>query len=98
MDGLLALELRIENRVPLDIELGKIQSTFGELRRADFGEQDDQLEDPLRRLGYRLIDLEIAVEDFRTRRGRFRPAIVHVEADAGAFDTALASFAILARC
>jgi hypothetical protein len=96
--GLLAVELRLQNRVPLDIELGKIQSAFAALQRADLGTQEDQLEDPLRRLGYRLIDLEIAVEDFRTRRGRFRPAVVHAETDASAFDAALASFAILARC
>ena len=97
VDELLEVPLRIQNRVSLDIELGKVQAAFAEVRRADLGELDSQLEDPLQRLGYRLIDLEIAVEDFRTNR-RIRDAAAHVETDASAMDDAVAGFAILARC
>jgi hypothetical protein len=95
--GLVEVELRLPNRVTLDIELGKVQSAFAELRRVDLGPLEAQLEDPLRRLGYRLIDLEIAVEDFRTT-SRPRPAAAHVEEDSTAFGDAVAGFAILARC
>lgn len=97
VDDLRGVQLRVENRVTLDIELAKVQSAFAELERAGLGPLQPQLEDPLERLGYRLIDLEIAVEDFRTNR-RVRPAAAHVETDATAMEEAVAGFAILARC
>ncbi len=95
--GLGEVELKLPNRVTLDIELSKVQAAFAELRQADLGPLEAQLEDPLRRLGYRLIDLEIAVEDFRTN-ARPRRAAAHVEEDSKAFADAIAGFTILARC
>lgn len=95
--ALRAVELRLPNRVALDIELGKLQAAFLELGQADLGELEEPLEEPLTRLGYRLIELDLAVEDFRTDP-RPRRAAAHVEEDAEAFADALAGFAILARC
>ncbi len=95
--GLTAIELRLPNRVALEIELGKVQAAFSELRQADLGELEPQLEDPLKRLGYRLVELELAIEDFRTNP-RPRRAAPHVEEDGAKVTDALAVFAILARC
>ena len=92
-----AVELRLPNRVALDIELGKLEAAFGELRQADLGPFEDQLEGPLTRLGYRLDEVELAVEDFRTN-SRPQQAVAHVEDDAGTFGGELAAFSILARC
>ena len=92
-----AVELRLPNRVALDIELGKLKAAYGELRQADLGPFEEQLETPLQRLGYRLAALELAVEDFRTN-SRPQLAVSHVETDAGTFGDELAAFAILARC
>ena len=97
IDGLRAVQLRLENRVTLDIELGKVRSAFDLLERAELGELEDALEDPLTQLGYRLIDVEIAVEDFRTNP-RPRQAAPHVETDTAAFSDALAGITILSRC
>jgi hypothetical protein len=95
--GLIAVELRLPNRVALDIELGKVQSAYSEVRQADIGELKQQLEDPLTRLGYTLGELELAVEDFRTN-SRPRRAAPHVEEDSAKFSDALSAFTILARC
>ena len=95
--SLRAVELRLPNRVALDIELGKLQAAFGQLRQADLGRLEEQLETPLKRLGYRLGELELAVEDFRTNP-RPRRAAPHVEGDSGILDDELAAFSILARC
>jgi hypothetical protein len=92
-----AVELRLPNRVALDIELGKLQAAFGELRQADLGPFEEQLESPLQRLGYRLTELELAVEDFRTN-SRPQQAVSHVETDALTFGEELAAFTILSRC
>jgi hypothetical protein len=93
-----AVELRLPNRVALDIELGKLQAAFGELQQADLtGPFEDQLETALTRLGHRLEELELAVEDFRTN-SRPQQAVTHVETDALTFGSELGSFAILARC
>jgi hypothetical protein len=93
-----AVELRLPNRVALDIELGKLQAAFGELRQADLaGTFEDQLETALARLGHRLEELELAVEDFRTN-SRPQQAVSHVETDALTFGSELGAFAILARC
>jgi len=95
--GLIAVELRLPNRVALDIELGKVQSAYSEVRQADLGALKEQLEDPLTRLGYTLDELELAVEDFRTN-SRPRRAAPHVEEDSVKFSDALSAFTILARC
>jgi hypothetical protein len=93
-----AVELRLPNRVALDIELGKLQAAFVELRQADlFGPFESQLETALTRLGHRLEELELAVEDFRTNP-RPQQAVTHVETDATTFGSELSAFAILARC
>jgi hypothetical protein len=95
--ALQAVELRLPNRVALEIELGKLQAAFGELQQADLGPFADQLETPLTRLTYRLAEVELAVEDFRTN-SRPQDAVEHVETDAGTLGDELAAFAILARC
>jgi hypothetical protein len=95
--ALRAVELRLPNRVALDIELAKLQAAFSELRQADLGALEEQLESPLKRLGYRLAELELAVEDFRTNSRPLR-AVPHVEGDAETLSAELAAFAILARC
>jgi hypothetical protein len=95
--ALRAVELRLPNRVALDIELGKLQAAFAELAQADLGPFAEQLEAPLTRLAYRLGEVELAVEDFRTN-SRPQRAVTHVETDAQAFSEELAAFAILARC
>jgi len=92
-----AVELRLPNRVALDIELAKLQAAFSELRQADLGSLQEQLESPLKRLGYRLAEVELAVEDFRTN-SRPQRAVPNVEGDAETFSNELAAFAILARC
>jgi hypothetical protein len=95
--ALRAVELRLPNRVALDIELGKLQAAFVELAQADLGPFAEQLEGPLTRLAYRLGEVELAVEDFRTN-SRPQRAVTHVETDAQTFSEELAAFAILARC
>lgn len=95
--ALRAVELRLPNRVALDIELGKLQAAFVELAQADLGPFAEQLEAPLTRLAYRLGEVELAVEDFRTN-SRPQRAVTHVETDAQTFSEELAAFAILARC
>ncbi len=95
--ALRAVELRLPNRVALDIELGKLQAAFVELAQADLGPFAEQLEAPLTRLAYRLGEVELAVEDFRTN-SRPQSAVTHVETDAQTFSEELAAFAILARC
>jgi hypothetical protein len=92
-----AVELRLPNRVALDIELGQLQVAVRELQDAELGTLEDDLETPLRRLGYRLGEVELAVEDFRTN-GRPQRAVPHVQRDAQTFADELAAFIILARC
>jgi hypothetical protein len=95
--ALRAVELRLPNRVALDIELAKLQAAFSELRQVELGSLEAQLRSPLKRLGYRLAEVELAVEDFRTNP-RPQRAVPHVEEDAQALSNELAAFAILARC
>jgi len=97
MAGLQAVELRLANRVALDIELGKMQAAYSDLRQADLADLEERLEDPLTHLGYRIGELELAVEDFRTNP-RPKRAAPHVEGDAAMVADAIASFGILARC
>ena len=88
---------KLTNRVPLDIELAEVQLAFQELRGSDLGEFEEQLESPLQRLRYRLDELELAVEDFRTTR-RPRRAAPHVEGDSETFANDLSAFRVLSRC
>lgn len=92
-----AIELRIVNRVALDIQLDAVGNAFAAVEESESGSLEEQLEAPLRRLGYGLIELELAVEDFRTN-SRPRRAVPHVQEDAESFADELAAFAILARC
>ncbi len=92
-----AVELKLTERVPLDIELGNLDVAFDDLDSVDLGDFRDQLQDPLRRLSYRLHDVELAVEDFRTNR-RPRRAAPHVEDAARTFANEVAAFRVLARC
>jgi hypothetical protein len=92
-----AVELRVPNRVALDIELGQLQVAVGELEELDLGPLEEELETPLTRLGYRLREVELAVEDFRTN-SRPQRAVPHVQEDAQTFADELAAFVILARC
>jgi hypothetical protein len=95
--ALRAVELTLPNRVALDIELDKLQTAFGELEQAEMGELEDELEASLTRLGYRLGELELAVEDFRTT-SRTRKAAPHVEEDSQKVADELGAFVILSRC
>jgi hypothetical protein len=95
--ALRAVELRLPNRVALDIELGKLQAAVAELTAVELGGLEERLEEPLTRLGYRLGEVELAVEDFRTN-SRPQRAAPHVEADTQTFADELGAFAILARC
>lgn len=92
-----AVELRLTNRVALEIELGQLQVAVGELEAAELGAFEDDLELPLRRLGYRLDEVELAVEDFRTN-SRPQRAVPHVERDSQTFADELAALVLLSRC
>ena len=96
-ESLRTVELKLVNRVALDIELSKVEAAFDELDAADLGDLEEQLEAPLTRLGYRLGELELAVEDFRTN-SRIKRAVPHVEKDVETFVNELAAFSLLARC
>jgi hypothetical protein len=94
---LAALELRPTARVTLDIELSRVQVSFSELREDALDARELELDDTVRRLGYRLDDLALAVEDFRTT-SRPRDAARHVATDAAAFADALAGFELQTGC
>lgn len=95
--GLRAVELRLPNRVALDIELDKLQAAYAELAGTDVGDAEERLAGSLTRLGYRIGELELAVEDFRTN-SRPRRAVPHVEEDAQKVADELAALVILSRC
>jgi hypothetical protein len=95
--ALRAVELRLPNRNALDIELDKLQASYGELEDVDFGEAEERLAGSLRRLGYRIGELELAVEDFRTN-SRPRRAAPHVEEDSQKVADELDAFTLLSRC
>jgi hypothetical protein len=96
-EGLRGVELRLPNRVALDIELGKLEAAVDELSALDLGPLEDRLGEPLIRLGYRLGEVELAVEDFRTNP-RPQRAVDHVERDGQTFADDVAAFARLAGC
>lgn len=91
------VELRLPNRVALDIELDRLLMSFRDLEDVDLGEAEDRLAGSLKRLGYRLGELELAVEDFRTNP-RPRRAAPHVEEDAQKVADELDAFTLLSRC
>jgi hypothetical protein len=91
------VELILENRTSLDIELDKLQAAHLELERADLGEREDELEDSLKRLGYRMGELKLAVEDFRTIN-RVRRTSAHVEEDSEKVVNELNAFIVLSGC
>ncbi len=95
--SLRAIELRLPNRTALDIELDKLQAAYVELENVDYGASEERLEGSLKRLGYRLGELELAIEDFRTN-SRPRRAVPNVEEDAQKVADELAAFVILSRC
>ncbi len=95
--ALRTVELRLTNRVALDIELGKVEAAFSELESTDLDAFSDELDEAMTRLGYRLEEVELAVEDFRTN-SRPQQAAPHVQTDAQAFADDLDAFARLARC
>ena len=91
------VELVLENRTSLDIELDKLQAAHVELQRADLGEREDELEDSLKRLGYRMGELKLAVEDFRTI-SRVKRTSAHVEEDSEKVVNELNAFIVLSGC
>ena len=92
-----AVELRPTAKTSLDIEFGRVDSAFSQLRQTELGEVRETLTAPLRRLHYGVEDLRLAVEDFRTT-SRPREAAAHVEEESEALADALAAFALLAGC
>jgi hypothetical protein len=92
-----SVELVPPNRTLLEIELDKLQATHTELERTDMGEREDELEDSLTRLGYRMGELDLAVEDFRTNP-KPRRAVPHVEEDSEKVFDELNAFIVLAGC
>lgn len=97
LDALRQVELTLPNRTLLEIELDKLQAAHTELERTDLGEREDELEDSLTRLGYRMGELKLAVEDFRTNP-KPRRAVSHVEEDAQKVVNELNAFVVLSGC
>jgi hypothetical protein len=94
---LAALELRPTAKVTLDIELSRVQVAFSDLRDEIQAARDLDVDEPLRLLGYRLDDLALAVEDFKTTP-RPRVAANHVAEETVVFGDALAGFELLVGC
>ena len=92
-----SVELTLPNRTSLEIELDKLMAAHEELGRSDLGGREDEMEDSLTRLGYRMRELELAVEDFRTN-SRPRRAAPHVEEDARKVANELTALIVLSRC
>ncbi len=97
METMQAVPLTLPNRTSLEIEFEKVRASFGEIERADLGEREDELEDSLTRLGYRMGELKLAVEDFQTN-SRPRRAAPHVEEDTQKVLDELNAFVILSGC
>lgn len=92
-----AVELTLTNRTTVEIELDKLQAAFVELERVDLGAREDELEDSQKRLGYRMGELKLAVEDFNTNH-KPKKAAPHVEEDSQKVADELDAFVILSRC
>ncbi len=97
LEALRAVELTLPNRTALAVELDKLQAAYVELERVSLGAREDELEDSMKRLGYRMGELDLAVEDFQTNP-KPRRAAPHVEEDSENVADELNSFVILSRC
>lgn len=97
LETLQAVPLTLPNRTSLEIEFEKVRASLGEIERTDLGEREDELEDSLTRLGYRMGELKLAVEDFQTN-SRPRRAAPHVEQDTQKVLDELNAFVILSGC
>lgn len=97
LTSLRSVELKLTNRTTLEIELDKLQAAYGELEDVDLGAREKELERSLTRLGYRMGELELAVEDFRTNT-RPKRAVPNVEEDSQKVADELAAFVILSGC
>lgn len=97
LTALRGVELILPNRTLLEIELDKLQAAHTELERVDMGDREDELEDSLTRLGYRMGELKLAVEDFETNP-KPRRAVPHVEEDAQKVADELNAFVVLSGC
>ncbi|MEX1296014.1 MAG: hypothetical protein AB1Z67_07570 [Candidatus Limnocylindrales bacterium] len=97
LDTLQAVPLTLPNRTSLEIEFEKVRASFLEIEGTDLGEREDELEDSLKRLGYRVGELKLAVEDFQTN-SKPRRAAPHVEEDTGKVLDELDAFDILSGC
>jgi len=95
--ALQAVELTLPNRTSLEVELDKLEAAYIELDRVNLGAREDELEDSLTRLGYRMGELNLAVEDFRTNP-KPRRAVPHVEEESQKVTDELNAFVILSRC
>jgi hypothetical protein len=80
--------LRIANRELLTEEWDEVMAAHLDLAEADAGAFEDALEGPMRELRYRLRDLELAVEDFRTTPNPSKAAR-HVQDEVAAFGSAI---------
>jgi hypothetical protein len=92
-----AVPLTLPNRTSLEIEFEKVRAALIEIERTDLGEREAELEDSLKRLGYRMGELKLAVEDFQTN-SKPRRAAPHVEEDTGKVLDELDAFVILSGC
>jgi len=97
LEALRAVELTLPNRTALAVELDKLQAAYVELERVDLGAREDELEDSMKRLGYRMGEIQLAVEDFQTNP-KPRRAAPHVEQDSQKVADELNAFVILSRC
>lgn len=97
LDTLRAVPLTLPNRTSLEIEFEKARAAYEEIERTDLGEREEELEDSLTRLGYRVGELKLAVEDFQTN-SRPRRAAPHVEEDTQKVADELNAFVILSGC
>ena len=97
MGTLQAVPLTLPNRTSLEIEFEKVRASFEEIERTDLGLREDELEDSLKRLVYRMGELKLAVEDFQTN-SKPRRAAPHVEQDTGKVLDELNAFVILSGC
>ena len=95
--ALRGVELTLPNRTSLEIELDKLQAAHIELERTEMGDREDELGDSLTRLGYRMGELKLAVEDFRTNP-KPRRAVTHVEDDTQKVVDELNAFVVLSGC
>jgi len=92
-----AVPLTLPNRTSLEIEFEKVRASYEEIERTDLGEREDVLEASLTRLGHRMGELKLAVEDFKTN-SKPRRAAPHVEEDTQKVVDELNALIILSGC